>query len=86
MTCCSGRRAALNRGAGLRSVPARAIAGAAPGVAPATVALTYRGPVPIVLPSLAGAAPYRLRESGQALEVHAGDVSALLLTGWFSRA
>lgn len=86
MSCCGGRRAASSRGTGLRSMPARAASHTPPAITPATVTLTYHGPLPMVLPSPSGAAPYRLREPGQTLEVHAGDAGALLHTGWFARA
>ena len=83
MTCCSGRRAALNRGTGLRSMPQQA---AATMASAETVVLTYRGPVPMALPSPSGAAPYTLQAVGQALSVDARDATALLLTGWFTRS
>ena len=87
MSCCSGRRATLTRSTGLRSVPAPAGPVASPSAsATATVMLTYSGPVPMVLASPTGAAPYALQAAGQRLGVVAGDAAALLLTGWFARA
>jgi hypothetical protein len=82
MSCCNGRRAALTRNTGLRSAPAAPINhDAAP-----TVALRYRGPVPMLLPSPSGGAPYALQAEGQTLGVATRDAPALLLTGWFQPA
>ena len=83
MTCCSGRRATLNRGNGLRAAPAAPPRARDAARLPARVTLHYRGPVPMVLPSPSGASPYTLRAAGQALDVDAADAEALLRTGWF---
>lgn len=83
MTCCSGRRATLNRGSGLRTAPTAPHSVREAARTPARVTLHYRGPVPMVLPSPSGASPYTLRAAGQVLDVDAGDAEALLRTGWF---
>jgi hypothetical protein len=93
MSCCGSRRAALNQTTGLRSAPLHPTAsGPAGAVSPADpaaqgqrVALTYSGPVPMVLASPSGGRPYAMQEVGQALSVDARDAGALLLTGLFSR-
>jgi hypothetical protein len=94
MSCCGSRRAALNQTTGLRSAPLHATASGlsvamSPGDPAAQgqrVALTYSGPVPMVLPSPSGGRPYAMQEAGQSLTVDARDAVALLHTGLFSRA
>jgi len=95
MSCCGSRRAALNQTTGLRSAPLHATASGLsvamssagdPASQAQRVALTYSGPVPMVLPSPSGGRPYAMQEAGQSLTVDARDAVALLHTGLFSRA
>lgn len=81
MSCCGHRRAALAHGPGLRTAPTQAAPQRPARQAGAT--LVYRGPVPMVLPSPTGGAPYAMERVGQPVEVAAGDARALLNTGWF---
>jgi hypothetical protein len=48
------------------------------------IALQYTGPVPMVVPSPSGGAPYSLATERQQLTVPASDAEVLRRTGWFA--
>jgi hypothetical protein len=82
MSCCGKGRAELARG-GVRagrfvpSVPPRRDD-------PEDTHLRYRGPIPMVLRGPVSRRLYRIEAAGP-VAVAAGDVPALVRTGWFDR-
>lgn len=86
MACCGDRRAQLARAARTRTA-ASARPAPRPVVAPAgpTAALTYRGPVPMVLVGPSTRQVYRMYSVGENIDVDARDVGAFVRSGWFTR-
>lgn len=84
MSCCGDRRAQLVQGIRSRqSLPAVTPLDASGGGARASV--RYQGPAPMVMRGPATGEIYRIEVENALVDVDAGDVPALIRTGWFAR-
>jgi hypothetical protein len=79
-SCCGRQRASQTRSTGLRA--ARRPVPPSPTTIDG-VAFTYRGPVPMALPSPSGGPPYVFDTAKASVMLAAADAEILRRTGWF---